>query len=92
MNLYFGSSHGTVVTDKKGNVLKDKSTLSDWLLEIKQIDIAELIKHMKELGFENADTFTTFDTLYVGYWDLKGKYCPVDKEFRNDNLKKDLTV
>jgi hypothetical protein len=87
IKLSFGSSHGTVVTDEKGNVLKDLSELSDWLLDIKQIDVAEVREHLKKKDFENADTFTTFDTLHVGYWDLKGKYCPVDKEFRDEHLK-----
>ena len=93
MRLNFGSSHGTVVTDERGNVLKDESTLSDWLLKIKQIDVAELRKHLKEQGFEGADTDKYFDILHVGCWDFKGKYFPPDEEFRNDTLTRtDLTV
>ena len=93
MNLNFGSSHGTVVTDGKGNVLKDKSTLSDWLLEIKQVDITELREYLKKQKFESADTDKYFDILHVGYWNFKGNYFPPDEEFRNDTLTRtDLVV
>eukprot|EP01029_Cantina_marsupialis_P024696 TRINITY_DN640328_c0_g1_i2.p1 TRINITY_DN640328_c0_g1~~TRINITY_DN640328_c0_g1_i2.p1 ORF type:complete len:105 (-),score=24.08 TRINITY_DN640328_c0_g1_i2:22-336(-) len=93
MNLSFGSSHGTVVTDEKGNVLKDLSTLSEYLLDIKKVDVVEVRKYLKEQGFESADEDVNFDILHVGYWDFKGEYIPPDEEYRNETLTRtDLVV
>lgn len=79
---HFISSHGYLYIDKFGNVLP-QSDLSDWLLEIDNVDVEELIHYLQLNGF---DGLHDGDVLDFGYWDMNGEYHKPHIGHRKDNF------
>jgi hypothetical protein len=76
------SSHGELVIDENGNVLKDRSHYSDDALKkIVRFDLAEY-----RTAYPNYEGDT--DILDIGYWMADGKYEPPEPEFRSVLCKK----
>jgi predicted phosphatase len=70
IGMEFESSNGTIYVDEKGNVLPH-SELSDWLEDIKRVDIEELDLYYAMNGLGKAEGG---DVLDFGYWDKDDKY------------------
>ena len=79
---HFISSHGDLFIDKFGNVLP-QSDLSDWLLDIDNVDVEELIHYLQLNGF---DGLHDGDVLDFGYWDMNGEYHKPHIGHRKDNF------
>jgi len=78
--MEFVSSHGTLLVNEDGTIHKD-SDLSDWLLDIEKVDIAELDHYNKLQGLDLCEGGDVCD---FGYWDKKGKYHIPEKQWRLD--------
>jgi len=78
--MEFVSSHGTFLVNEDGTIHKD-SDLSDWLLDIEKVDIAELDHYNKLQGLDLCEGGDVCD---FGYWDKKGKYHIPEKQWRFD--------
>ena len=81
--MEFISSNGNLIIDKKGNVNKSKSELSDWLLTIKKVDVEELNNYYKLNGLGKA---SDGDVLDFGYWDNEDVYHEPSKSWREETF------
>ena len=87
----FVSSHGTIITCQKGFIIENESDLSDWLLDIKQIDVKEVREYMKKEGFPQWETVDYFDILDVGVWLKDDSYLPPEQSWREKVFNKSNT-
>ncbi len=81
------SSHGTLVVDDKGFVLKEESDLSDYLENIYRIDIEEVENYIKNMGLEVDDVLDSAeDIMRFGFWDEAGTYNLPERQYRIDSF------
>ena len=83
--IHFISSHGELYVNQDGTV-SDKSDLSDWLLDIAKVDIAEWFTWTTKHGIKSD----CGDVLELAYWDKSGNYIQADLDFRNDMVANKL--
>ena len=83
--IHFISSHGELYVNQDGTV-SDKSDLSDWLLDIAKVDIAEWFTWTTKHGIKSD----CGDVLELAYWDKSGNYIQADLDFCNDMVANKL--
>jgi hypothetical protein len=83
--IHFISSNGELYVNQDGTI-SDKSDLSDWLLDIAKVDIAEWFTWTAKHNIESD----CGDVLELAYWDKSGNYIQADLDFRNDMVANKL--
>jgi len=79
--LTFESSHGIIVCNGLGLIVRSESDLSDWLNDIAKIDVEELENYYTLNGIDFGE-IDSGDVLDFGYWDMDGNYHKPDKNWR----------
>lgn len=77
--IHFISSHGELYVNQDGTI-SNKSDLSDWLLDIAKVDIAEWFTWTNKHNIKSD----CGDVLELAYWDKSGNYIQADLDFRKD--------
>jgi hypothetical protein len=72
------SSHGTLVIDADGNVVKGSVYDDDELKNIVRFDLEEYRKQ-----YPDEPEPSSYDILDLGYWTDQGKYEPPDEDWRS---------
>jgi len=83
--IHFISSHGELYVNQDGTI-SGKSDLSDWLLNIAKVDIAEWFTWTNKHNIKSD----CGDVLELAYWDKSGNYIQADLDFRNDMVANKL--
>ena len=83
--IHFISSHGELYVNQDGTI-SDKSDLSDWLLDIAKVDIAEWFTWTNKHNIKSD----CGDVLELAYWDKSGNYIQANLDFRNDMVESKL--
>ena len=83
--IHFISSHGELYVNQDGTI-SDKSDLSDWLLDIAKVDIAEWFTWTAKHNIKSD----CGDVLELAYWDKSSNYIQADLDFRNDMVASKL--
>ena len=86
--ISFQSSHGNLITNLKGYVLKIEDTdLEDednYLVDIQRVDLEEYKQYRYSLKLVDWDFIDDDDILCVGFWKKDGSYESVNYELRKN--------